>query len=552
MKNRIVKNNLIISTLGCTLAVLCCIIVFMKYMQETMYAQVESQTKLLMHILETTPEDNFEILYTVEGMTAGRVTYIYHNGLVTYDSDYKVEDMESHADREEVILALENEIATTQRISSTTGRMTYYCAAKVGDGSVVRVALTTTEFLIGILLSTSPLVLICIVIIAIICFALSGKTTRKIVENIERYDVEKGAGDIYEELFPFINKIKRQNDIISRQVQSITEEKLKLQNIFQNVKEGIIVCDSRYNIIQSNPEAIELFELEENENNFCTSVKIPELHQAVEKAVNGETVQCVFEKGEKWYQAIASSNIYVGDHGAILIIIDITDQIENEKNRRRFTDNVTHELKTPLTSILGYSQLISNGIAKEDDIVDFVKIIEQNAVFLLEMIDDVIRISNLETGDGFFKTELQLDEIIRYTMRHQYPVAESKNVILNCELEPVTITADESRMYQMTNNLMSNAIKYNKPGGTVNITLTADNNWATLVVEDNGIGISSENIDKIFERFYVVDKSRNKNISSSGLGLAIVKHVVKAHNGNISVKSSRNKGSQFTVQLPVK
>ncbi|MBQ8605032.1 MAG: PAS domain S-box protein [Oscillospiraceae bacterium] len=551
MKTRIVNNNLIISIIGCALAVLASIMVFTVYMQETMYDQVQSQARLLKHILETTPEDNFEILYTVEGLSNGRVTYIYHDGVVTYDSVFDINTMESHADRPEIIKALETGMAIEQRVSRSTGKMTYYCAVKVGDGSVVRIAADTSDILVETLLSTSPLTIAIVVVIIMLCFKLSGVTTKRIVANIESYDVETGEGNLYEELEPFVNKIKRQNDIISAQLQNLTDEKRKIENIFRNIQEGIIVCDSSYNIIQTNPEACELFGIEDDGKNFLSAIPVPEIHRTVEGALTGETMQCIFERNEHWYQCVAGPNPHEGDTGAVVVVLDITDQVESERNRRRFTDNVTHELKTPLTSILGYSQLITNGLAKDTDVKKFVSVIENNAAALLSMIDDIIRISNLETGDGFTVTAVQLDEIIRLSLRQEQPLAESHSITIDCQLEDVKIMADESQMYQLAHNLISNAVKYNKTGGTVTIGLEKHRSEVIFTVSDSGIGIPAEDMDKIFERFYVVDKSRNKKISSSGLGLAIVKHIVKAHGGNISVKSTLGKGTTFTIRLPV-
>ncbi|MBQ3008730.1 MAG: PAS domain S-box protein [Oscillospiraceae bacterium] len=551
MKSRLVKNNLLISILGVSLTVLISFVVIMIYMQKTMHEQVQSQTRLLMHILETTPEDNFAILYDIEGLTEGRVTYIYHDGLVTYDSVYDISTLDNYGALPEVKGALENDIAISQRHDETTGRLTYYCASKVGDGSVVRIAVTTSDIFGDVLLASTPLILAGISVIVSICFILSGKTVRKIVDSIENYDIENDEGELYEELSPFMNKIRNQNITINEQIQSITEEKVKLQSVFRNIKEGIIVCDNELNIIQTNPEARELFDITADNLNISDLTYSDELEVIMVQAVEGEVAQNVFAFKNSWFQCIASPNYYNGDNGAILIVMDITDQIEKERQRQQFTDNVTHELKTPLTSILGYSQLITNNIAKPEDITSFAGIIEENATLLLGMIDDIIRISSLESGDDFNKISLALNEIIHHAIRQQWVVAENKSVKITYDISPVVINADEGQMYQMAHNLVSNAVKYNKNGGEVYVSLEKQANYAVFTVKDTGIGIPSEDLDKIFERFYVVDKSRNKRISSAGLGLAIVKHIVKAHNGFVNVKSVLGKGTEFTVKLPL-
>ncbi len=551
MKSRLVKNNILISILACTLTVVIGMAVFMLYIQNTMYEQVQSQTALLKHMLEETPEDNFVVLYEATGLIQGRVTYVYHNGLVTYDSVYDVNKIENYGNRPEIKDALAKGMGIAQRVDEHTGRMTYYCAAKVGQDSAVRIAITTSTEVINILYTGIPLFIASVLLILWICFIISERTSKKIVYNIENYDIEGNKGDIYEELLPFVNKISRQNVIINEQIQSITEEKRKLQSVFENIKESIIVCDNSLVIIQTNPEAHEVFSGLTVGNSFSRSVNMPELTDMMKKSVTGKTVQNVLLYNDRWYQCISSPNYYNGQIGAIMIVMDITDQIERERRRRRFTDNVTHELKTPLTSILGYSQLITNKIAKKEDIRGFAAIIEDNATVLLGMIDDVIRISSLETGDGIEKKYIELDKIIKRVIKQQVPTAAKKDIKIIDHLRQVKIYADESQMYQLVQNLLSNAIKYNKQLGTVHISLEKESGTAVLIVKDSGIGIHSKDIDKIFERFFVADKSRNKNISSSGLGLAIVKHIVNNHNGNISVKSVPEQGTEFKVELPL-
>lgn len=551
MQNRILKNTMFSCILVVILSVFTCVLVFTNNLQETMEQQVYSQTMLLMHILETSQEEPVQSLEKIKSEIYGRITFVDADGRVVYDSDYDVATMGSHADREEIMQAMTEGISMGQRMSHTAGRITYYCAARVGNTGVIRVGIMSATMATDAVLSTSPYIWTAMLVFILIIFILSSFTTNRIVDTIEKYDIDKGEGEIYDELSHFVTKIKSQNDIIKRQLQTLTDEKLKLQSIFMNIKEGILVCDSRKRIVQTNREAREILNLTYFDTNFIKVVRIPQLQQAVDKAIKGETVHTVFDWKGRWYQCIVSQNIYAGDVGAMLFILDITQQVENENNRRQFTDNVTHELKTPLTSILGYSQLITNDIARSEDIKPFAGIIEKNAQKLLEMIDDIIRISNLETGDSFNKVSLQLDDIVSTVVAQERLAAGNRNVTISAQLEKIGIMADESQMYQLVSNLVSNAIKYNRENGRVDINLHRDGTFAVLDVKDTGIGISKDALDKIFERFYVVDKSRNKNISSTGLGLSIVKHIVIAHDGKIDVKSEPGQGSQFTVRLPI-
>ncbi len=551
MQSRILKNTMFSCILAVILSVFTCVTVFSQNMQETMEQQAYSQTMLLVHILETSKEEPVVTLEKIKSEIYGRITFVAPSGDVVYDSDYDVADLESHADREEIMQAKENGIYVGQRMSSTTGRITYYCAARVGDMGVIRVGVMSATLAADAVIGKGPVLWIFMLVFILITLIFSAFTTNRIVETIEKYDIDKGEGEIYDELSHFVTKIKSQNDIIKRQLQTLTDEKSKLQSIFMNIKEGILVCDSKKRIVQTNREARDILDLTYYDTNFTKVVRIPELQQAMDDAMKGEVVHTVFNWKGRWYQGIVSQNIYAGDVGAMLFILDITQQIENENSRRQFTDNVTHELKTPLTSILGYSQLITNDIARPEDVKNFVAVIEKNAETLMEMINDIIRISNLETGYGFNKIPLQLDEIVGSAIAQERPSAENLNITISSQLEKIQILADEGQMYQLTHNLISNAIKYNKENGTVDIFLYKDGNYAVLEVKDTGIGISKEYQDKIFERFYVVDKSRNKKISSTGLGLSIVKHIVIAHDGQIDVKSEPGKGTQFVVKLPI-
>ena len=364
MQNRILKNTVVSCLFVVILSVYSCFLLYTSNLQKTMNQQAYSQTMLLMHILETSKEDPVSAIKKIENEIYGRITFVDESGNVTYDSDYEIAQMESHSDRQEIIKARKEGIAINQRMSNTSNKRMYYCAAYVKDIGVVRVGITSAVEIKDVLKNTSPILWGSIVVFMAGILVLSAMTTRRIVDNIEKYDIETGEGEIYEELSPFVQKIKSQNDIIKRQVQTLTDEKIKLQSIFMNIKEGILVCDSRMRIMQTNNEIRKIFGFDEYQSVFSRAVKMPQLVEAMEKALSGETTQLTFEWQGRWYQSITSQNNYHNEKGAILIVLDITQQVESEQNRRRFTDNVTHELKTPLTSIIGYSQLITNDIAE--------------------------------------------------------------------------------------------------------------------------------------------------------------------------------------------
>lgn len=550
MQIKIIKNNIISCILALVLCVSTMLFIFTESLGKTMDEQAYSQTMLLVHILQRDNIDPVKELQDIKDDIYGRITFVSTSGEVLFDSNYDLTALESHADRQEIIDAQEKGIGTNKRFSVTSGRMTYYCAAKINNVGVVRVGVMGSQLAKDVISNEMPIIMLCMCVILFIIYVFSHATTQKIVKTIEDYDIENSRSDIYPELSRYVNQIKRQNDIINSQIQNITAEKQKLHNIFMSIKESIIVCDGEFNIIQTNNEAARLFSLRENKE-FKTAVQIPEILQSADAASKGNVTTKTFRYKNSWYQVVASPYNYNGEQGVIVVVSDISEQIKNENIRRQFTDNVTHELKTPLTSILGYSQLITNDIAKEEDIKKFVKIIENNASRLLEMIDDIIKISNLETGYGIEKLWLSMDEIVDNAIKRIKPSAETRNIQIKTDIQPVEIFADEEQMYQLARNILTNAVKYNRENGSIFVKLEKSDKNVVFIVSDTGIGIDRNNLDKIFERFYVVDKSRNKNISSTGLGLAIVKHVVKAHDGTVTVNSQLGKGTTFVVTLPI-
>ncbi len=558
MQKRIIRNNTVSRVMTCLLTIGVCMLAFARFLRSTMHRQSLSQTRLLADILESSPRDEIpRTLSDLDPGVEGRITFVDSSGKVIFDSEYPPRDMGNHSGRREIAAALREGSGRARRYSDTEKKTVYYSAVKVGDQGVVRLGITTAGFAGDFFYKVTPFVLLGAGCIMAFVLFISGKTTKRIVKTIENYDIETGQGEIYPELSDFVDKIKSQNDIINRQLESLNREKMKFQNIFMNIKEGIMVCGSGGDIVRANREAAKIFSLPELPRDFARCVDIPRISRLLPRAVSGETSHCTFEWKEGHYQRTVSPNPgsrtedNTGENGAVIVITDITRQVESEEDRRIFTDNVTHELKTPLTNILGYSQLIANGMAKDEDVRKFAGVVESNANNLLDMINDIIKISNLESGYGFEKELIPLDEVLLDAVRSETTPARARGIDIETKAEKVDIMADEGRMYQLVHNLVSNAVKYNIPGGKVRIDLKKQGDSAILTVRDTGIGISPRDKERIFERFYVVDKSRNKNTSSTGLGLSIVKHVVKAHGGTVSVDSKPGEGSTFTVRLPL-
>ena len=553
MKNKIIRNNLITCVAAVFLTAVVCIMTYSSYMESAMSVQAENQAYVIKEILQNNKDNPVQALKDIEESFKNRVTLIATDGQVLYDSTHDEQTLENHLERDEIAKAVAEGKGSGKRYSDTDRTNNYYFAIMTDGVGIVRVGVKTSAFLMDAILTNLPVIVLVLVAILIMVYAVSVKTTRKIVNTIENFNFDKEDNSGFEELSPFIDKIETQKADLIRQGQKTSAEKDKLQSVFSNMAESIIVCDRKKMVVQHNKQAKNIFGVSEGARLFET-IRDENLNDALDMVLTGQKANGVLPHGKLTYQYTISPNVQNGEiTGSIIIFLDITQQVESQKMRRQFTANVTHELKTPLTSILGYSQLISSGIAKPEDVNSFAGIIEKNAQQLLTLIEDIMQISALEENGAGDMTEINLRAVADEIVRDLQPVIDEKQLQLNYTAADVTITANYKQMGDLFRNLISNAIKYNKPGGSVDVQLgySADGRNAVFTVADTGIGIAPHHQEKIFQRFYVVDKSRNKNISSTGLGLSIVKHIVTAMGGTVELQSEIGKGSQFTVILPV-
>ena len=552
MKNKIIHNNLISCVVAVVLTAVICVMTYSHYMAQTLILQAENQAYVLKEICEN-EADYVKALDSIKNSLKSRVTIVAMDGTVLFDSQHDEYTLENHLEREEIAQAVENSKGSSQRYSYTDGVTNYYCALKLSNNqSVIRVGVRSNQVFSQAILPNLPVIVLAMIAIIIMVFAVSEKTTKHIVKTIEHYNFDDEDNTSYEELSPFIEKIKSQNETIKKQVQKTSAEKDKLAGVFANMEESLIVCDRKKMVVQHNRQATRIFGVKENDRLYEV-LEDDELNSNIDTAIEGNKVHGFIKHNKLTYQYTISPNIENGENkGVVIIFLDVTQQVESQRMRRQFSANVTHELKTPLTSILGYSQLISSGIAKPEDVANFAGIIEKNAQQLLTLIDDIMQLSALEEGSAADASPVNLKGVIDEILRDLEPVVREKGITINCFTENVTLEANYKNMGDMCRNLISNAIKYNKPQGKIDIYLAQKNGNAVLKISDTGIGIAENHIQKVFQRFYVVDKSRNKNISSTGLGLSIVKHIVTQMKGDITLESKLGEGSAFTVVLPLK
>ena len=551
MKYKIIKNNLISCLVAVLLTVVVCLITYSSFMESAMSVQAENQAYVIREICENESENPVKALMELQTSFKNRVTLVGFDGQVLFDSIHDELTLENHLERKEIADAIAKGKGDGKRYSETDSTNNYYYALRIDNVGVIRVGIKSSTFMTESVLTNLPVIVLAVIAILIMVYAVSNRTTQRIVNTIENFNFDSTDNVVFEELSPFINKIEAQNQAITRQAQKTRAEKDKLQSVFSNMTESIIVCDRKKMVVQYNPQANRVFGVEKGDRLFET-IEDESLNTALEQVIDGQKVNGLLEKGKLTYQYTITPNIQNGEiTGSIIIFLDITQQVESQKMRRQFTANVTHELKTPLTSILGYSQLITSGIAKPEDVNGFAAIIEKNAQQLLTLIEDIMQISALEEGTATEKTDVSFTSVVNDIVRDLQPIIEEKQIKVSADMQEVSIYANHKYIRDICQNLVSNAVKYNNFGGSININLESDGKNVIFAVKDSGIGIAPHHQEKIFQRFYVVDKSRNKNISSTGLGLSIVKHIVTNMGGTIELESEPGNGSQFTVKLPV-
>ena len=486
-----------------------------------------------------------------------RITLISDDGKVAYESNADQNIMDNHANRPEIMAALKDGEGTAVRHSDTIHRDVYYYATRLDDGGVLRVSRESSS-IYAVFLSAVPFLILLAAGILLLCFFLAGVLTRRIVAPIDAMaaDMESIEENTeYEELIPFSRTIHRQNSLIRKQLEDLREEQEKVQALTSNMSEGFLLLDLEKNVLSVNGSAIELLGESEGEyigHSLIYFSRNQGLLHCVEKAKQEGNALAEISLGGRRLQVISSLVKSEGKNiGLICLILDITEKSELEQMRREFTANVSHELKTPLTSISGFAELIENGMAKPADIKKFAAKIHTESARLLTLIGDIIMLSELDETPERELKQLDLCPVVQKCVERLQPAAERAEVSLRFDGESVSVMADTAQIEDMVENLCDNAIRYNRKGGDVIVTLKREEDKAVLTVADTGIGIPPEHQNRIFERFYRVDKSRSKETGGTGLGLAIVKHIAEQHHAKLSLRSTLGEGTVIQVSFPI-
>ena len=482
-----------------------------------------------------------------------RLTWIAPSGEVLFDSQADESSMENHAQREEVRQALETGEGQSSRYSSTLLEKTIYYAKKLTDGSVLRISISraTAGVLVMGMLQPMLVVLAAALILALV---LAKRISARIVAPLNRLDLEKPLeNDTYEELSPLLTRINQQRRQIDTQLRTLQQKKDEFAQITASMNESLVLMNEKGTVLSINPAARELFHAEPDcvGQDFLTVERNHEISCAIRRALEEGHAELRVERGGREYQLdisrIESEGTVIG---AVLLAFDVTEQAFAERNRREFTANVSHELKTPLQSIMGSAELIENGLVKQEDMPRFVGHIRTEAARLVTLIEDIIRLSQLDEGGELPFEPVNLKKLAEEASASLASAAAEKQVTIRVHGDDRQITTVRRLASELIYNLCDNAVKYNREGGSVDVTIDGAAHGAVVTVQDTGIGIPPEHQSRVFERFYRVDKSHSRQSGGTGLGLSIVKHAVQYLGGRIELESQPGKGTTMRVHFP--
>ena len=516
------------------------------YFNKSQVSQLKEELSLVAaNVEDVGPEyfDNFD-------SSIFRFTLVSADGEVLYDSQANATDMENHLDREEITEALENGNGSSARYSSTLTERTFYEAIRLENGNVLRISVS--QVTVGALILSMLPAICAIVLISIVeALVLSHKMAKSIVKPLNELDLENPAeNETYEELAPILSKLNKQHKQITQQIQELCQKSDEFEQITASMNEGLVLLDNKGMVISINAAAKRLFSADEAVvgRNFLTLDRSTNMNRAIEKAFDGKHSELREERNGNEYQFIINRTESDGKTvGVVILCFDITETAFAERNRKEFTANVSHELKTPLQSIIGSAELLENGLVKPEDTRRFVGNIKNEATRLVSLINDIIRLSQLDEDSEPATESVDLYDVASEVIEVLTVSAAKKQVEIHLNGESCVMNGIRRYLYEIIYNLCDNAIRYNKDGGKVTVDLKNKDSNIILSVSDTGIGIPAEHQSRIFERFYRVDKSHSKETGGTGLGLSIVKHAVAYHSGTIKLDSKVGEGTTITV-----
>ncbi len=479
-----------------------------------------------------------------------RFTVIDEDGVVLYDTQANASEMENHAEREEFLECLEDGTGSSARNSHTLTQKTFYEAVLLENGDVLRISMS--QLTVGALvLNMLPAIIVILLIAAVVAVVLSHTMAKKVTEPLAKLDLEHPSeNDTYEELSPLLIKIHNQHKQIKEQVETLRRKSDEFDQIISSMNEGLVLLDEHGMVLSMNSAGKKIFDVPKSVkgDDFLLIDRTSKMSKAIWNAMEGKHSEYSEERNGSEYQFTVNS-IQSGGKvlGVLILVFDISDRAFAERNRREFTANVSHELKTPLQSIMGSAELLETGLVKPEDSGRFIANIRKEASRLVSLINDIIRLSQLDENHEPATETVELMEVAKEVMDALAVPASKKDVELVLEAESSNILGVRRYIYEIIYNLCDNAIRYNVENGKVIISINKESGCSILSVTDTGIGIAPEHQSRIFERFYRVDKSHSRETGGTGLGLSIVKHAVQYHGGKMTVDSEVGKGTTIKI-----
>ena len=537
--------------LASAVVIICCALFFTWFTYDNFVGGM-NETLMAEAKLVAVGVENYGRDYLVSFKEDSRITWISPEGEVLYDTSGDVSDMENHGARKEVIEAFENGEGMENRYSATMMRHSFYCSVRLSDGSVVRLSEDSDSFVPTVkrMLWVVALMLGAITLLSVL---LAKILSKGIVKPINGIDIEDPDADtIYNELSPLLHKINRQNQLINTQMSDLKRRQQEFRAITENMGEGLVVVDEKGEILSYNKSALKL--LGASEVPYGTSIFEVNgdevFRETVESALGGTKRRVKIRRGDKVLRFLAGPVSTKEYGGAVIVILDITDTEEKESLRREFTSNVSHELKTPLTSIYGISEIMAEGIVKPEDMRGFAYDINKETGRLIRLVNDIIKLSQLDEGSTTLeKEQVDLMSVVKEVRERLKMVYRKNGIEFNVEGHSAVVSGVHGILSEMIYNLCDNAIKYNREGGSVTVTVDTYKGRPRVKVEDTGIGIPPEAKERVFERFYRVDKSHSKEIGGTGLGLSIVKHGAAFHSAEVKLESEYGRGTTVEIRF---
>ena len=551
MTRRIFRNILLTAVLALLLTSALLVGTLYSVYEERISAELRTEAEYIVRALDVAQDD---LDYFAGIVPTTRVTLISPDGAVLYDSQADESRMDSHAERPEVLEAVLSGTGESTRYSNTISQLTIYYARRTANGNVLRIASTRSSVL-GVFLNVAPQIVVMLLTVTALSLLIAKYAARQIVQPINDLDLNTPlANEVYDELTPLLQRMDRQHTQIHQQMRDLARAHSDLNAIMQNMREGLILIDRESHILSINPSAMKIFGVQDVPAQdaplaaICQEAAVIDIVRAAQDGTSGDTI---LTRGDRTYRVFASPVIRENKvRGAVLLALDVSARYAAEASRREFTANVSHELKTPLTSISGYAEIIESGIAQAADVPVFAGKIHTEAKRLVALVNDILELSRLDEKQGLGAQEpVALLPMVHALAESFQPIAADKDIALTIEGGNLTITGYPVLLRELFHNLIDNAVKYTPAGGRVTIRLSQEDGHPLCTVTDTGIGIPVEHQHRIFERFYRVDKSHSRQTGGTGLGLAIVKHVAEVHKAQIRLTSTPGQGTAVSIRF---